>query len=123
MQFSGLPPLLPFIKSGKLRPLGVAGMRRSPALPDVPTISEAGVPGYEATSWQGLSAPAQLPREIIALLHATLVKYIAAAETQARFAELGAEPVGSTPAEFARFIKVELNKWGPVIRQTGARAD
>lgn len=123
MQFSGLPPLLPFIRSGKLRPLGVASMRRSPALPDVPTISEAGVPGYEATSWQGLSAPAQLPREIIALLHATLVKYIAAAETQARFAELGAEPVGSTPAEFARFIKVELNKWGPVIRQTGARAD
>ncbi|MFM9863001.1 MAG: Bug family tripartite tricarboxylate transporter substrate binding protein [Micropepsaceae bacterium] len=123
MQFSGLPPLLPFIKSGKLRPLGVASTRRSPALPDVPTISEAGVPGYEATSWQGLSAPAQLPREITTLLHATLVKYIAAAETQARFAELGAEPVGSTPAEFARFIKVEFNKWGPVIRQTGARAD
>ena len=123
MQFSGLPPLLPFIKSGKLRPLGVASTSRSPALPDVPTISETGVPGYEATSWQGLSAPAQLPREIIALLHATLLKYIAEPETQARFAELGAQPVGSTPAEFARFIKIEFNKWAQVIRQTGARAD
>ncbi|MPZ45910.1 MAG: tripartite tricarboxylate transporter substrate binding protein [Betaproteobacteria bacterium] len=123
MQFSGLPPLLPFIRSGKLRALGVASTKRTPALPEVPTIVEAGLAGYEATSWQGLSAPARLPREITALLNATLVKFIAAPETRARFAELGAEPVGSSPAEFARFIKVEFDKWGPVIRQTGARAD
>ena len=123
MQFSGLPPLLPFIRSGKLRALGVASLKRSPALPEVPTIAEAGVPGYEATSWQGLSAPARLPVQITTLLHAAVTKFISAPETRARFAELGAEPVGSTPAEFARFIKVEFNKWGPVIRQTGARAD
>lgn len=123
MQFSGLPPLLPFIRSGKLRALGVASTKRTSALPEVPTIAEAGVAGYEATSWQGLSAPARLSREITTVLNAILVKFIAAPETRAQFAELGAEPVGSSPAEFARFIKVEFDKWGPVIRQTGARAD
>ncbi|HEX2826340.1 MAG TPA: tripartite tricarboxylate transporter substrate binding protein [Burkholderiales bacterium] len=123
MQFSGLPPLVPFIKSGKLRALGVAGLKRTPAFPDLPTIAESGVPGYEATSWQGLSAPARLPGDIVSRLHSTLVKIVNAPDTRARFAELGAEAVGGTPAEFARFIKTEFDKWGPVIRQTGARAD
>jgi tripartite-type tricarboxylate transporter receptor subunit TctC len=123
MQFSGLPPLVPFIKSGKLRALGIAGLKRSPAMPDVPTIAESGVAGYEATSWQGLSAPARLPSEITVRLHSTLTKIVAAPDTQSRFAELGAEPVGSTSAEFARFVRIEFDKWGPVIRQTGARAD
>ncbi|MGH8618676.1 MAG: tripartite tricarboxylate transporter substrate-binding protein, partial [Burkholderiales bacterium] len=74
-------------------------------------------------SWQGLSAPARLPPAILSLLHARSAKIIALPEVQARIVELGAEPVGDTPAEFARFIKSEYEKWGPIIRQTGARAD
>ncbi len=123
MQLSGLPPLLPFIKSGKLRALGIAGAKRAASLPEVPTIAEAGVPGYEATSWQGLSAPAKFPAPILALLHGRLLKIMAVPEVQTRIVELGAEPVGDTPAEFARFIRSEYEKWGPIIKQTGARAD
>ena len=123
MQLSGLPPLLPFIKSGKLRALGIAGAKRTASLPEVPTIAEAGVPGYEATSWQGLSAPAKLSAPILSLLHGRLVKIMALPDVQTRIVELGAEPVGDTPAEFARFIRSEYEKWGPIIKQTGARAD
>lgn len=123
MQFSGLPPLLPFIKSGKLRALGIAGARRAASLSDVATIAESGLPGFEATSWQGLSAPARLPTQILTLLHGTVAKIVAAPDVKARIVELGAEPVGNTPAELARFIKSEYDKWGPIIRQTGARAD
>lgn len=123
MQFSGLPPLLPFIKSGKLRALGIAGTRRAASLPEVPTISESGLPGFEATSWQGLAAPAKLPNDTLKLLHGTITKVIAAPEVKIRIAELGAEPVGSTPAEFGQMIKTEFEKWGPIIKQTGARAE
>jgi tripartite-type tricarboxylate transporter receptor subunit TctC len=123
MQFSGLPPLLPFIKSGKLRALGIAGTKRTASLPDVPTISESGLPGYEATSWQGLSAPANLPDPIMKTLHGTITKIMSVPEVQARVQELGADPVGNMPAEFAKFIRSEFEKWGPIIRQTGARAE
>jgi len=123
MQFSGLPPLLPFIKSGKLRALGVAGARRSVTLPDVPTISQAGLPGYESASWQGLAAPAKLPKHITARIHAEIAKFIAVRENQSRLIELGAEPIGSSPEEFSVFIKAEFEKWARVIRQIGARAD
>jgi len=123
IQFSGLPPLLQSIKSGKLRAIGVAGAKRANALPDVPTISESGLPGFEATSWQGLSGPAKLPNPILNLLHATVTKIVATPDIKSRISELGADPVGSTPAEFAKFIKSEFDKWGPIIRQSGARAE
>jgi tripartite-type tricarboxylate transporter receptor subunit TctC len=123
MQFSGLPPLLPFIKSGKLRALGIAGSKRTASLPDVPTIAEAGLPGYEATSWQGLSAPARTPERIVRTLHGAIVKIMALPEVQARIEEVGADPVGNSPVEFAKFIKSEFEKWGPIVRETGARAE
>ena len=123
MQFSGLPPLLPHIRSGKLRALGVAGARRTASLPEVPTISEAGVPGFEATSWQGLAGPAKLPAPILSTLHGHIVKAIASPETHARILDMGADPVGNTPAEFARFIKSEFEKWRPIIRASGAKAE
>ena len=122
MQFSGLPPLLPLIKSGKLRALGIAGVKRSAALPEVPTIAEAGIAGYASASWQGLAAPARLPKNIVAKLHDESLSFITSADVQSRLAELGAEPVGSGPEEFAVFIKAEFEKWGRVIRQIGARA-
>ncbi len=123
MQFSGLPPLLAFIKSGKLRALGIAGTKRANALPDTPTIAESGLPGFDAMSWQGIAAPAQLPAPILKSLHTTLINIVATPEMNVRIAELGADPVGNSPTEFAAFIRNEFEKWGPVIRQTGARAD
>jgi tripartite-type tricarboxylate transporter receptor subunit TctC len=123
MQFSGLPPLLPYIKSGRLRALGVAGTKRSAALPDVPTIAEAGVPGYASASWQGLAAPAKLPGAITRRLHDEIRKFINAPEIRSRLAELGAEPVGSSPGEFSMFIRDEFHKWARVIREIGLRAD
>jgi tripartite-type tricarboxylate transporter receptor subunit TctC len=123
MQFSGLPPLISTIKSGKLRAIGTAGAKRAHALPDLPTIAESGLPGFEAASWQGVSGPARLPDRILTRLHATIAKIVATPEVRTRIADLGAEPVGSTPADFARFIKFEFDKWGPIIRQTGARAE
>lgn len=123
MQFSGLPPLLPFIKSGKLRALGVAGAKRSAALPDVPTIAEGGIPGYASASWQGLAAPAKLPGYITAKIQAETVKFVNLPETRTRLNELGADPVGSSAGEFSAFIKAEHEKWERVIRAIGARAD
>ena len=89
----------------------------------MPTIAESGLPGYEAISWQGVSAPARMPEPLVKTLHGSLMKIMAMPEVQARIVELGAEPVGSTPAEFAKFIRAEYEKWGPIIRATGARAD
>jgi tripartite-type tricarboxylate transporter receptor subunit TctC len=123
MQFSGLPPLMPFIKSGKLRALGVAGTRRSSALPDVPTIAEAGLPGYTSASWQGLAGPSKLPKTIITRLYDEARKFVAVPEIQSRLIELGAEPVGSSPDEFTGFIRDEFQKWARVIREIGVRID
>ncbi|MBX3664804.1 MAG: tripartite tricarboxylate transporter substrate binding protein [Burkholderiales bacterium] len=122
MQFSGLPPLLPFIRSGKLRALGVASTRRSAALPDTPTIAEAGVPGYASASWQGLVGPAKLPRAIAARLHEEADRFITNPEMRSRVTELGAEPAGGSPEAFAAFIRDEFHKWARVIREIGARA-
>ena len=123
MQFSGLPPLLPHIRSGKLRALAVGGASRTATLPDVPTLVESGVPGYEATSWQGMAAPARTPRGIVQQLNTLIVAYVQRADARARLAELGADPVGSSPEQFAAFMQGEFTKWASVIRKTGARVE
>jgi len=123
MQFSGLPPLLPHIRTGKLRALAVGGATRTGTLPDVPTLAESGVPGYEATSWQGLAAPARTPRAIVQQLNTLIVTYMRRADARARLAELGADPVGSSPDQFAAFLNAEFTKWASVIRKTGARVE
>lgn len=123
MQFSGLPPLLPHIRTGKLRALAVGGATRTGTLPDVATLAEAGVPGYEATSWQGLAAPARTPRAIVQQLNTLIVTYMRRADARARLAELGADPVGSSPEQFAAFLNAEFTKWASVIRKTGARVE
>ena len=120
---NSIGPVLAHVKAGKLRPLGVAGARRAPQLPDVPTIIEAGVPGYESGSWLGLLAPAKTPKNIIARLNAATVKAVNQPETRARLIDLGAEPVGDSPEEFARRIRREWEQNAKIVKTAGVRID
>ena len=110
---------LPHVKSGRLRALGVTGAKRSHVLPEVPTVAEAGVPGYEAVQWYGLLAPAQTPRDIIMRLHGAMTSALQAASIREKMAIDGVQPVGNTPDEFARFLRAETDKWGKVVRAAG----
>jgi tripartite-type tricarboxylate transporter receptor subunit TctC len=110
---------LPQIRAGRLRGLGVTGNARSSVLPDLPTIAEAGVPGYEAGQWYGLFAPARTPANIINQLHAAMAGALKASAIREKMASDGVEPVGSTPDEFARFMRAETDKWGKVARVAG----
>ena len=123
LMFNSIPPALPHIRSGRLRLLAVAGVRRSPQLPDTPTVSEAGVPGFEATTWFGLLAPAKTPKQIIARLHELVVKVVRAPEMKSQFEILGYEAIGGSPAEFAAFIRVESEKYAKVVKLSGAKID
>ncbi len=114
--FSNALTAKPQIESGAIRALGVSGRKRSEALPSVPPIAEAGVPSYEATQWYGLVAPAGTPPDIIARLHAEATAALKTQEMKDKLASDGAEPVGTTPQEFAAHIKGELEKWAAVAR-------
>jgi tripartite-type tricarboxylate transporter receptor subunit TctC len=109
----------PHIKSGRLRALGVTGTRRAPGADDIPTIAEAGVPGYEAVQWYGVLAPARTPGEIITRLHAGVVRALQNPEVRKRLNNDGAEAVGSSPAEFGAYIRAETEKWAKVIKAAG----
>jgi tripartite-type tricarboxylate transporter receptor subunit TctC len=113
----------PHIKTGKLRPIAVANRERSSAFPDVPTIGESGVPGYEASAWYGLFAPAGTPREVIQTLNAEMVRALQDPELRRRLSALGAEPIGSTPEEAAQFVRAEHAKWAKVVKAAGIRLD
>jgi len=115
--------VVPHIKSGRLRVLGTSGTRRSAVLPDVPTISESGVPGYEAHNWWGILAPAGTPAPVVEKLHKDLTSVLSSRETEKRFETEGAEVVRMTPAEFGRFISAELVKWSRVAREVGIKAE
>ncbi len=115
--------MLPQIKSGRLKALGVGSAKRVPAMPDVPTISEAGVPGYEATNWWGLVAPAGTPKPVIDRLHADLVAILKTAETKKRFESEGGEAVPMSPEEFGRFIVSETAKWAKVVKEAGIKPE
>jgi tripartite-type tricarboxylate transporter receptor subunit TctC len=114
---------LPHIKSGRLRALAVTSAKRSEALPEVPTIAESGLPGYDSVQWYGVLAPAGTPREIVARLHAEIARALRAPDVRERLAADGAEPVGSSPEEFAAFIKSEIDKWARVASAAGIRAE
>jgi tripartite-type tricarboxylate transporter receptor subunit TctC len=114
---------LPHIKSGKLRALAVTSAKRSVALPEVPTVSEAGLAGYDSTQWYGVLAPAGTAREIVARLHDEIVRALRDAEVGKRLAADGAEPVGSSPEEFAAFIKSESEKWAKVANAAGIKPE
>jgi len=123
IMFDNMPSAIQHVRSGKLVPLAVTTAKRSPELPNVPTIAEAGVPGYEATSWFGMLAPAATPAPIVAKLNAALVKVLAQPDIKKKINDQGAEAYSETPAEFAAFIQKESVKWGKVVRESGAIAD
>jgi tripartite-type tricarboxylate transporter receptor subunit TctC len=120
---NSIGPVLAHLKSGKLRALGVAGTKRSPTLPDLPTIAEAGVPGYESGSWMGLLAPARTPQRIIAQVGDAAVKTVHSQAIHARLESLGAVPVGDTPKEFAARIKREYEQSAKVVKVAGVRIE
>ncbi len=114
---------LPQVKEGKLRLLAVTAARRSPALPDVPTIAEAGVPGYEFTGWMGVLAPVGVPRSIVMKLHHDIKRIAHLPDVKQRFAVDAADPVGSTPEEFTAYLRSEIARWTKVVKAANIRAD
>ena len=123
MIFSAAPGAMPYVKAGRLRVLAVTSVRRMPALPDIPTMIEAGVPDYEAESWFGVFAPAGTPNGVIAKLNAAIVEILQTPEMKQRLSDQGAEPVGNTSAQFAVYVKEEMAKWAKVVNASGARVD
>src|SRR5687768_3852487 len=121
--FIGIPAAAPHIKAGKLRALAIVAPQRSNALPDVPTVAEAGLRDFEVTTWYGVLAPAGTPRNVVTRLNAELVKLMHAPEMKEKLSATGTEPLTSTPEEFAAYIKREIAKWGDVIRRAGVKAD
>ena len=121
--FIGIPAAAPHIKAGKLRALAIVAPQRSTALPDVPTVAEAGLKDFEVTTWYGILAPAGTPQPVVRRLNAELVKVMHAPEMKEKLTATGTEPLTSTPEEFAAYIKREIAKWGDVIRKAGVKAD
>ena len=123
LMLENIPSTLPHVKSGKLRVLALSGRARSALVPDVPTLNEAGLKGYEIVGWNGLFLPAATPNAIVTRLHAETVKALAAPDIKARLADMGAEGVGNTPAQFSAFVKAEIKKWAQVVRDAGLRVE
>ena len=121
--FPTMPGVMQHIKGGRMTALGVSGSRRAPALPNVPTIAEAGVPGYDASTWYPLLAPAGTPSAIVDKLNAQLVIILAMPDVREKLQAQGIEPVGSSPAQLSTHLKSELVKWEKVVRMSGARVD
>ncbi len=120
VSFVGVPNALPSLQTGKLRALAVTTRKRYPELPDVPTLDEAGVAGYDATIWLGLLAPPGTPRDIALKLNASITKILSTPEARKLMASAGVEVATSTPEEFGALIRSELDRWGKVVRETGA---
>ncbi|MBI2293666.1 MAG: tripartite tricarboxylate transporter substrate binding protein [Betaproteobacteria bacterium] len=116
LMFAPLPVMLPHIKSGRVRPLAVATAKRSGAIPEIPTVAEAGLPGFEATNSVGVLAPAVTPRDIIAKLNAEIVRILGLPEIRDRLLGLGAEPVANSPEQFAAFLKEDIARWAKVVK-------
>jgi tripartite-type tricarboxylate transporter receptor subunit TctC len=123
VMISGMASTLPHVKTGKLRGLATTGAMRTPATPDLPTIAESGFPGFEASSWFGVLAPARTPRPVIARLHADIVKSLQQPEVRQRLENVGFEIVGGTPDEFAGYIQSEIRKWAKVVKASGAKPE
>ena len=123
VMFDNLVALMPHFKSGKLRPLAVSTLKRHPLLPDVPSLSEAGVKGFEAVAWFGMVAPPGTPRDVIVRLNAEVVKILAMPEIRQRLVEGGSEVIGNSPEEADRFLQAEIARWGAVNKAAKIRVD
>ena len=120
---SSIQPAMPMLKAGRVRALGVTSSKRIATLPDVPTIAETGLPGYEVTNWYGVMAPAGLPKDLLTKIHADLVKAMKQPDVQQRFQAEGGDATPNTPEQFAAFIRNEITKWGKAVRESGAKVD
>lgn len=121
--FNSTPTTLPHVKTGRLRALAVTGSKRSAEVPELQTVADAGVPGYEVFGWYGVLAPAGTPKEIVARLNAELAKVLEMPDIKVRFKDLGVEAGGGTPEQFGEYIKKEIVKWAKVVKESGAKAD
>lgn len=123
LTFAGMAQMVPYIRDARVRAIATTGSRRSSILPDLPTVSEAGVIGFETTGWHGVLVPANTPRKIIDQLRSELIKIIHHPDVQKSFSNDGADVLGSSPEEFGVFLRLEVGKWGKVMKQFGIRAD
>jgi tripartite-type tricarboxylate transporter receptor subunit TctC len=123
MMFDNMPSSLPLVKEGKLRALGVTSAQRSPAAPDIPTIAEQGLPGFDAVSWFAMFAPAGTPKPIVDKLQVEVKKIIQSPEVGRKLAEIGLDVVGSTSEELAAYQRAEIAKWAKVVKDSGAKVE
>ena len=119
----GLPPAMPYVKTGRLRVIAVTGAKRSPLLPDAPTVAEGGLPGFDVTSWYGMFGPAALPKDLVTKVNADIAAVLAAPDVKERLATSGADPAPSTPEDLGRLVREEVAKWAKVVAESGARVD
>ena len=123
LMFDNLPPVLPHIKSGRMRALAVTSLTRSPVMPELPTLDELGLKGYEVTAWFGLVAPAGTPRDVVARLNQALNRVTSDAQVREQLVGRGANVIQATPEDFLAFVKAETEKWGPVVKRAGIVAE
>ena len=123
LMFDNMPSALPLVKEGKLRALGQTGAKRSPSAPDVPTIAEQGLPGFEATAWFALFAPAGTPKDVVARLNTEMQRIYKLPDVQERLKTLGLDPILSGPEELSKYQAAEIAKWAKVVKESGAKAD
>jgi tripartite-type tricarboxylate transporter receptor subunit TctC len=123
MMFDAITTMAPNVQAGQVRAYGTTGKKRSSVLPDVPTVAEAGVPGYEATIWLGVMAPAKTPPAIVAKLNAEIAKVVGTPEVREAWAKQGAEPMVMSPTAFEAFLRADIAKWAEVVKVSGAKVD
>jgi tripartite-type tricarboxylate transporter receptor subunit TctC len=123
MMFDNMPSSLPLVREGKLRAIGVTSAKRSAAAPDIPTLAESGLPGFEAVSWFAMFAPANTPAPVVNKLQAEISKILKSPDISKKLLDLGLDPSGSTPAELAAYQKSEIAKWSKVVKDSGAKVE
>ena len=123
IMFGNMPTVIQYARDGRLRPIAVTSARRSPAAPDIPTVAESGIPGFEVTAWYGVSAPAKTPRPIIERLNTEIVRALNAPDLRERLTVQGADPVGNSPEQYTAFVENEIAKWAKVIQAAGIKGE